>query len=69
MFNMSSALLKNMLKTQIKTLKKMKVEMVPEKTQSKRTYRIKDQDIKSQEACLVLEDMETEEIIHLSFKF
>ena len=69
MFNMNSAMLNSLIKSQLKKLKKVKVEFSCEKTNSKKQYRIKDQNLQDQEALLVLEDQETGDISHLKFSF
>ena len=61
-------MLKGLIKTQLKTLKKVTVEMISEKDQSKSRHRIKDQDIQERSASLVLENLDTGEITQLNFK-
>lgn len=69
MFNMNSAMLNNLMKSQFKKLKKVKVEFLCETSPSKKHYRIKDQSLLEQEACLILEEINTGEKAQLTFKF
>ena len=68
MFNMNNPLLQNFLRSQMKNLKKVKIEMKSEKSNSKNSYRVKDQSFNAGEACLTLEDTETGEICYLNVK-
>ena len=68
MLGMNNKMLELLLKSQLKNLKKVKVELSSEKSQSKKLYRIKDQNIQSGDAGLTLEDTKTGEISYLRFK-
>ena len=68
LLGMNNKMLELFLKSQLKNLKKVRVEWSSEKNQSKNLYRIKDQNIHSGEAYLTLEDIKTGEISHLHFK-
>lgn len=68
MFDINNPLLKGLLRSQLKNLKKVKIEIQSEKSNLKNSYRIKDQSISSGEACLVLEDTETGDISYLNVK-
>ncbi len=65
---MSSSMMQSLLKSQLKKLKKVKIEMRSGKDNSKNSYRIKDHSIDSQSACLTLENTETGEISYMDVK-
>ena len=68
MFNMSSSIVQSLLKSQLKKLKKVKIEIKSEKSDSKNIYRIKDQNISPEGAYLTLEEVNTGEISYMDVK-
>ena len=68
MFNMNSAMLNSLMKSQLKKLKKVKVEFVCETNNFKKQYRITDHNLFEQGAYLILEELNTGEKAQLNFK-
>ena len=65
---MNSPIVQSLLKSQLKKLKKVKIEIRSEKNNSKNTYRIKDQKISPEGAYLTLEEINTGEISYMDVK-
>ena len=66
MFGMSNKMLETLFKSQLKSLKKAKIEI--EKQGTKQLCLIKDQEFGKGQACLYLEDAKTGEPISLRLK-
>ena len=60
--------MQSLLKSQLKKLKQVKIEMRSGKDNSKNCYRIKDHNIRSGEACFTLEDTNTGEISYMDVR-
>lgn len=68
MFNMNSPIIQSLLRSQLKKLKKVKIEIRSKKDDSKNTYRIKDHNISVEGAYLTLEEINTGEISYMDVR-